>query len=218
MKALLRSIGAWWRGFEDRHEGGAQFLMFFLLSNGVTVLQLVLMPAFKAMFAKTALIDTAFQIWPVGSNVDGSQFYVFDYAAGPLPGGGGGLAYFLAVQITILIAQVINFFAQRNITFKSNTSKAVAAFWYFVAYVAITISAALLQAFYKAPIYTLFMETWGMGATGEAIADVITMIINSALSFWIFFPIFKVIFKRVPEEVETPAEQPAPAGLKDPVE
>ena len=39
-----------------------------------------------------------------------------------------------------------------------------------------------------------------MGRTGGTVADVITMIINSALSFWVFFPIFKVIFKRVPDE------------------
>ncbi len=61
-------------------------------------------------------------------------------------------------------------------------------------------TAAALQGFYKAPIYHLLMDTWGWGATGGTVADVITMIINSALSFWIFFPIFKVIFKRVPEE------------------
>lgn len=49
------------------------------------------------------------------------------------------------------------------------------------------------------------MTTWGLGATGETIADVITMIINSALSFWVFFPIFKIIFKRVPEDVNEEA-------------
>lgn len=41
-----------------------------------------------------------------------------------------------------------------------------------------------------------------MGAAGETTADVITMIINSAISFWVFFPIFKVIFKQEPEKQE----------------
>ncbi len=177
----------------------AQFVVFFVLSNGITVLQLALMPLIKWAFSHTSLIDTAFQIWPVGSNPDGSQYYVFDYAAGPLPGGGGGLAYFLAVQITLLIAQVINFFAQRSITFKSNSSMAKAAFWYALAYVIITVLAAAAQGWYKAPIYDLFIDTWGMGGTGETLADFVTMIINAAISFWVFFPIFKVIFKRVPE-------------------
>src|SRR5690625_1383786 len=175
--------------------------MFFILSNGVTVLQLALMPIFRNIFNNTNLVNIDFQVFPVGTAADGqSSYFMFDYAAGPLPEGGGGLAYFLAVQITIAIAQVINFFAQRNIAFKSNTSMKIAAMWYFVAYIGITFAAAAAQGFYKAPIYNLLMETWGMGSTGGTIADVVTMIINSAISFWIFFPIFKIIFKQVPEE------------------
>ena len=119
---MFSKIRTMWGGFSERHPELSKFLMFFILSNGVTVLQIVVMPVFKALFARTTLIDTNFQVWPVGTNLDGSQYYIFDYAAGALPNGGGGLAYFLAVQLAILIAQVINFFAQRNITFKSNSS------------------------------------------------------------------------------------------------
>ncbi len=57
---------------------------------------------------------------------------------------GGGLAYFLAVEITLLDRaghQLL--FAQRN-AFKSNLRKA--AFWYAVAYVVITIAAAALPS------------------------------------------------------------------------
>lgn len=190
-----------WRNFSEKHPGTAQFLVFFLLSNGITVLQMVLMPMLKSVFDMTPLVNTSFQIMQVGKNFDGSAYYVFNYPAGTIAaGGGGGLAYFLAVQITMAIAQVINFFAQRNVTFKSNSSVKKAAFWYVAAYIIITIGAAALQGLYKAPIYNLFMNTWGMGAAGETIADFITMIINCAISFWVFFPIFKVIFKNNPEE------------------
>ncbi|SDY10865.1 hypothetical protein SAMN05421736_101388 [Evansella caseinilytica] len=192
---------SFWARYKEKHPNIAQFLVFFLLSNGVTVLQLVLMPVFKSIFEKTALVSTSFQVLQFGQNFDGTPYYVFDYAAGALSaGGGGGLAYFLAVQITIAIAQVINFFAQRSITFKSNSNIWKAAFWYVVAYIVITIGAAAAQGFYKAPIYDLLMNTWGMGSVGETTADVITMIINSAISFWVFFPIFKIIFKQEPEK------------------
>jgi hypothetical protein len=187
-----------WGRFATARPGLAQFVVFFLISNGVTVLQLALMPLIKWLFGMTSLIDTSFQVWPVGSNPDGSQYFVFDYAEGALPGGGGGLAYFLAVQITLLVAQVINFFAQRSITFKSNSSVARAAAWYAIAYLVITLFAAAAQGWYKAPIYDLFIESWGLGGTGETLADFVTMIINAAISFWVFFPIFKVIFKQVP--------------------
>ena len=201
-----------WRRFAVKRPAVAQFVVFFLLSNGITVLQLALMPLIKWLFGMTSLVDTAFQVWPVGSNPDGSQYFVFDYAAGALPGGGGGLAYFLAVQITLLVAQVINFFAQRSITFKSNSSVGKAAAWYAIAYVAITILAAAAQGLYKTPIYDLFIDTWGLGGTGETLADFVTMIINAAISFWVFFPIFKVIFKQVPDTTADTTAEAAAAG------
>lgn len=192
-----------WSSFKGKHPNIAQFLVFFVVSNGVTVLQLVMMPLFKWVFGMTSLVDVNFQVGHIGSNFNGTPYYMFDYGAGALEaGGGGGLAYFLAVQITLAIAQVINFFAQRNITFRSNGSVWKAAFWYVVAYVAITIVASALQGVYKAPIYRLFMETWAMGSIGELLADFITMIINCAISFWVFFPIFRVIFKNKPEEAK----------------
>lgn len=203
---MLEAARRRWSSFQTRRPELSKFLMFFLVSNGVTVLQLALMPIFRWIFDNfSGLVDVGFQVLPVGSDVDGSQYYVFDYAAGALPAGGGGLAYFLAVQITLLIAQVTNFFLQRNVTFKSNTSIWTAAFWYAVAFVVITFVAAAAQGFYKAPIYDLLMHGWGWGATGEVVADVITMIINSAISFWVFYPIFKLIFRQQAQVEETVA-------------
>lgn len=127
-KKVTRMKG-FWNNYKEKHPNIAQFLVFFMLSNGITVLQFVLMPAFKALFSQTSLVDTSFQILQFGHNFNGSAYYIFDYAAGSLTsGGGGGLAYFLAVQITIAIAQIINFFAQRSITFKSNSNIWTAAF------------------------------------------------------------------------------------------
>ncbi|GAA3667570.1 hypothetical protein [Microbacterium marinilacus] len=198
---MIAAVRRAWSSFVVKHPELSRFLVFLLISNGVTVLQLALMPIFRwGLDSFTGLVGVDFQVLPVGSQVDGSPYYMFDYAAGPLPAGGGGLAYFLAVQVTLLIAQVINFFLQRNITFKSNTSVWVAAAWYTAAYIVITFIAAAAQGFYKAPIYHLLMTGWGWGATGEVVADVLTMIINSAISFWVFYPIFKVIFRQVPEE------------------
>lgn len=195
-KKIVEKTKSLWLKYKKEHPGIAQFLVFFLLSNGITVLQMILMPILKSIFELTELVNTNFQVLQVGHNFDGSVYYVFNYAAGALSeGGGGGLAYFLAVQIVMAIAQIINFFAQRNVTFKSNSNIWKAAFWYVIAYLIISIGAAALQGLYKAPIYNLLMNTWGMGSTGEVIADFITMIINCAISFWVFFPIFKIIFK-----------------------
>lgn len=193
---MLAGLKKGWKSFGGKHPAMAQFIIFFIVSNGVTVLQMVLMPVFRNVFEMTALAETNFQVGHIGSNLDGSPYYIFNYAAGTLSGGGGGgLAYFLAVEITMAIAQVINFFLQRNVTFKANNSALKAAMWYVIAYVIITIGAAALQGVYKAPVYDLFMNRLNLGRGGETMADVITMLINSAVSFWVFFPIFRVIFK-----------------------
>ena len=132
-----------WLKYKEKNPGIAQFLVFFLLSNGITALQMILMPLLKSAFALTDLVNTNFQVLQVGHNFDGSAYY---------------------------------------------------------AYLIISIGAAALQGLYKAPIYNLLMNTWGMGSAGEVMADFITMIINCAISFWVFFPIFKIIFKNESEK------------------
>jgi len=184
-----------WSSFKTNYPTISQFIVFFIISNGVTLLQLIMMPALRMAFAGTALTETYFQVFPIGSTVDGATHYIFNYPAGPInaDGIGGGLAYFLAVQIAIAVAQVINFIAQRNVTFKANNSVGKAIMWYVIAYIAITFVAGAAQGLYKAPIYSQMIAWWG--SRGETAADVVTMIINSAISFWVFFPIFKLIFK-----------------------
>lgn len=187
--------GSLWARFKEKHPTLAQFLVFFVLSNSITVLQVLLMPILKSIFMGTGLAQIPFQVFPVGHNLDGSRYFVFNYAAGPIDaaGLGGGLAYFLAVQITLAIAQIINFFLQRSVTFKSKSNIWTAAFWYLLAYIVITLLAGALQGLYKAPIYAFLMGH--MGGAGQTLADILTMVINSAISFWVFFPIFKLIFK-----------------------
>ena len=185
-----------WSDFKKNHPEIAQFLVFFIISNGITVLQMIMMPMFKAIFNLTPLVGINFQLGQLGHNFDGSKYFMFDYAEGTLAtGGGGGLAYFLAVQTTLAIASIINFFGQRNVTFKSKGNVFKDASWYVIAYIMITLASAALQGLYKAPIYSLLMNTWDMGNSGETIADFITMIITCGISFWVYYPILKFIFK-----------------------
>lgn len=102
MQALTR----WWKNFETTHTTVAQFIVFFILSNGITVLQVALMPAFKAVFAHTSLLDTAFQFLPVGVS-NGHTVFLFDYSAGSMSVGAGGET--VADVITMIINATISF-------------------------------------------------------------------------------------------------------------
>ncbi len=166
-----KAIKSFWANFEKQHPGIAQFIIFFVVCNGVTVLQMILMPVFKWVFGYTSLVDMNFQVLQIGHNINGSPYYVFDYAAGTIgSGGGGGLAYFVAVELTMAIAQIINFFTQRKVTFKSDGNVWRAAFWYVIAYIVITIGAAALQELYKAPLYSFMIDLLG-NSTGTTVAN-----------------------------------------------
>jgi len=177
-----------WDEFVANYPTFAQFMLFWLLSTGVTILQLIMLPIFKEIFNQTNLANIAFQFGQIGKNLKGDPYFMFDYPVGQIAAGGGGLSYFLAVQISLAIAQIINFFVQKSVTFKSKNNVWIAAMWYFIAYVVITLVAAAAQGLYKTPIYSFFEKA-------EVIADFITMLINSTISFWVFFPIMKIIFK-----------------------
>lgn len=208
---MFRTARTAWSRFEEKHPATAELALFTAISIGMTVLQLVLMPVLKALFGLTSLVGTTFQVLPLSTNADGSTYFLFDYAGGALPAGGGGLAYFLAVQLTLLVAQVVNFFLQRRVTFKSTSNVWRAAAWYAVAYVLITLAAAWLQGFYKDPIYTWMIDGWG--SAGETGADMLTMIINALVSFVIFFPILKIIFRKEPTTPDAPAEERVPTSV-----
>lgn len=95
----------------EKHPVFMQFLLFFIVCNGVTVLQLILMPVLKYIFGMTDLVNINFQVLPVGHTINGNPYYIFDYASGSIDaGGGGGLAYFLAVELTMadIVSMLIN--------------------------------------------------------------------------------------------------------------
>ena len=102
----MQALKRWWTTFEDKHTTAAQFIVFFSLSNGITVLQLVLMPAFNAVCAHTSLLDTAFQFLPVGVS-NGHTVFLFDYSAGSMSVGGGGET--VADVVTMIINATISF-------------------------------------------------------------------------------------------------------------
>lgn len=192
---MVEKIRVWWKDFSIKHPAIARFIIFNLVGGLVTLMQIVLLPLLKLLFAQTNLINTTFQVLPIGHGADGGVFYMFNYPAGAIAqGGGGGLAYFLAVQITLLAAQVANFFLQRKVTFKSDASVGKAMFWYLIAYIAVTFLSAALQGVYREPLYRLLTTTWNWGKFGETVADVVVVLINCLLQFVVFYPLFHIIF------------------------
>jgi len=182
-----------------------------MLSNGVTVFQMVLTVVLQDVFVSTDLVNQSLRfLGPIAKNFNGTNYYLFDFYQG-LPTqtvlvdgvqvlGKGGIAYFLAFLIPLALAQIINFFAQRNITFKSKSNPWIAAGWYFIAWILITLISNALLGLYQGPLYTLLIVTWNMGSFGNVLGGLLVSFVQCIISFWVFFPIFKVIFPSVKKD------------------
>lgn len=208
-KNFGKGVYYWWH----RHYKIAEFISYFMVGNFITIIQFIVLPLLQLIFKNTNLINIDFHfIGPIGGAQrvakvlpDGVKiydpYYVFNFTGGKVGEyvyreingvagmylGHGGLAYFLAMFITLIIAQVLTFIMQRNVTFKSDGNIPRAVFWFVIATIVITIGQNVLYAFY---------QPWIYGLLGDSLGGVFASFLQALISFWVFFPIFKVIFPR----------------------
>lgn len=97
-----------------------------------------------------------------------------------------GLGNFIAFEIAVFTAQVINFPLQRNITYKSKGNVYYQAMWYFIGWLLISVVVNAVWGFLN-PL----MMSWNWN---EAIIGLIKTFITGGLSMVVFFFIFLVIF------------------------
>ena len=149
------------------HPRIAQFITYFMVGNLATVVQLVIIPVLQPILGSTSLVNvdlylfgpigdpqTMTTVTAVGQTVSGlNPYYVFNFTGGPvntlvtrtlngITGSyltHGGVAYFLATFIPLILSQVVSFFLQRKVTFKSSGNIAWQAMWYFAAFLVITV-------------------------------------------------------------------------------
>lgn len=215
-----KTFGLAFRYFWVRHSKIAEFIRYFMVGNFITIIQFIVLPLLQAIFKNTGLVDIDFHfLGPIGGAdkqalgvPDGmtvyDPYYIFSFTGGRVGSyvektingvsglflGRGGLAYFLAMFITLCIAQVLTFIMQRKIVFKSSGKILSAVFWFVLATVIITLSQNALYGLY---------QPWLYGLVGDTAGGIVASFIQALISFWVFYPIFKIIFPKDKEvEVE----------------
>ena len=206
---VIRKLVELWRA----HPKIAQFITYFLVGNLATLVQVVLIPVFQMVFGGTDLVNVDLHLFgPIGDpaatttvtvagqTITGlNPYYVFNFTAGPvntlvtktLNGitgeylAHGGAAYFLATFIPLILSQVVSFFMQRKVTFKSDGNIAWQAMWYFLAFCVITVGANALYGIY---------QPWLYSTIGEGMGGLVAAFLQCCIAFWVFFPIMKIIF------------------------
>ncbi len=179
---LTRGIGQWWNDFSERRPLIAEMAKFSGLSFLVALLQYLLLTFLPALlFAVTDWGSRPAQFLHV--SVGPIDTHAFDY---PVTGDSlGGLSYFVAFVLMLVISQGVNFPLQRNIVFRSRGNVWFQLAWYAVALVLITIACSFLMSLYV---------PWLRGLVDPAIYNVLVTVINGGVQLVIYFPVFKIIF------------------------
>ncbi|MCR5272099.1 MAG: hypothetical protein K6E13_03845 [Lachnospiraceae bacterium] len=163
-------------------EGG----LFVIVSNLITVFKYLLLTFLPALFA--GLGDRTFG-WPgIPMTLFGETFQwnILGYDQAH-----GGLAYFAAYMVAMIIGECINFPIQKLFVFRShgNTGKQIC--WYVVAFVFITCIVNSINCIWVA-VAGLLVPAW--------LYNIGTTLLNGGISMLVFFFVNKIIFPETPKE------------------
>ena len=157
-------------------EGG----LFVLVSNVITVFKYMLLTFLPAAFAFMGRQDFGFP--GIDLNLFGIEFkwYIIGYGAEQ-----GGLAYFTAYMIAMVIGEVINFFIQRSWVFRSHGNILYQGMWYLLAFCVVTCVVNSINCIWVA-VAGHFVPNW--------LYNIGTTVLNGGVSMVVFFIVNKIVF------------------------
>ena len=188
--AMVTTAERRWRDFSAERTVLAEMIKFSGLSFLVAALQYLLLTFLPALLYRvTPWGDMPAQF--LGVSLGPIDTYVFDY---PVTGDAlGGLSYFVAFVLMLVISQGVNFPLQRNVVFRSRGDVRFQLTWYVVALALITTLCSLLMS-----LYVPVVREW----VDPAVYNVLVTMINGGVQLLIYFPVFKIIFPAAPAAVD----------------
>lgn len=174
----------WWNGFAEKNpklavwfrEGG----LFFLVSCLITAFKWVILSFLPLAFAFMGNRDFGFP--GIDANLLGIDFkwYIIGYGADQ-----GGLAYFTAYMIAMVIGEVINFLIQRKWVFRSNGNILRQGLWYLLAFCVVTCVVNSVNCVWVA-VAGHYVDGW--------LYNIGTTTLNGGVSMVVFFIVNKIVF------------------------
>ena len=173
-----------WNNFAARHPAAAKWVreggLFVIVSNLITVFKYLLLQFLPKAFSSLPVVDFG---WP-GMDVtlfgETFKWNILGYDAAH-----GGLPYFCAYMVAMIIGECINFPIQRNLVFRSKGNLAKQIGWYILALGGIPGIGNSITCGWVAVAGLL---------VPECIYNSGTTILNGGISMVIFFFVNKVIF------------------------
>ena len=165
-------------------EGG----LFVLVCNAVTVFKYLLLTFLPAAFAFLGTQDFGFPGTELTLFGIEFKWYIIGYGESE-----GGLAYFTAYMIAMVIGEVVNFFIQRGWVFRSKGNILYQGLWYLAAFCLVTVVVNSINCIWAA-VAGHFVEPW--------LYNFGTIFMNGGISMVVFFIVNKIVFNDA-----QPAEQ-----------
>ena len=184
-----------WTRFRDAHPKLAQWIreggLFVIVSNAITVFKYLLLTFLPAAFAY--LGDRDFGFPGIDVELFGIPFkwYIIGYGADQ-----GGIAYFTAYMIAMVIGEVINFFIQRSFVFRSKGNILYQGLWYLLAFCVVTCVVNSVNCAWAA-VAGHFVAPW--------LYNIGTTVLNGGVSMVVFFVVNKIVFSDA-KPVQNPQE------------
>ena len=192
LRAAFAPARAGWNDFAAKHPAAAQWIreggLFVIVSNVITVFKYLMLQFLPAAFA--GLGDASFG-WPgIPLTLFGETFewniLGYDQAH-------GGLAYFCAYMVAMVIGEVINFPIQRNFVFRSRGKLGPQIAWYLLAFCVITCIVNSINCIWVA-VAGIFVP--------DFIYNIGTTVLNGGISMVVFFFVNKIIFPSAENEAK----------------
>ena len=153
------------KSWTEKNQGAWEFIKFMLLSNISTITRIALTAAGTAIFVDALGLTQPFQL------------LFFDYRD-------TGVGAFVTFLIAEVMAQVVNFFVQMKLVFKSDASFRDTAWKYAVLAVVIVVVNLLLPNY----VMNFCQQTLGIDAT---LSGTIASVVNTLLAVVVSFPVLK---------------------------
>ena len=178
-----------WGNFAAKHPGAAKWIreggLFVIVSNLITVFKYLLLQFLPSAFA--GLGDKAFG-WPgIPLTIAG---VTFDWNILGYDQAHGGLAYFTAYMIAMVIGECINFPIQKLFVFRNHDKPYKQIAWYIVAFIIITCIVNSINCIWVA-VAGKFVAAW--------LYNIGTTVLNGGVSMVVFFFVNKIIFPETPK-------------------
>lgn len=184
-----------WTKFSDSHPAAAKWIreggLFVIVCNLVTVLKYLMLQFLPYAFANLPMIDFGWPAIPVTLFGETFQWNILGYDVSH-----GGLPYFCAYMVAMILGECINFPIQKNFVFRSKGNLGMQVAWYVVAFIVITCIVNSINCVWVA-VAGMFVP--------DFIYNIGTTVLNGGVSMVIFFFVNKIIFPETPTSAQKAA-------------